>query len=366
MYHRVTRGSGVLISFSRLQTLKRVHFITYYFVFLQVLRGFLERNVSRRLGAKKTTMFEIGGATAVKQHPFFAGIDWGKLITLQLDPPLKPDLSSATDTSNFSTEFLEMALPRSLSHESLLSHAESLEQPGDLGDKMFRGFSFVADSFIENANWQSGEEGDGFIFMEGNGESNATGKGAASNDEVSGQKKKVKGKRIRHKKGKAKDASSVDVTEENNSVTPTAKRDGDGPPSSLAVAPRNASVSVVPGRPKLPSREGEDLFVRQPVVGAESKPSALAAMLADQTKGSSSSQPMPRGKGRPNVWGARELPAPAPVPTPAGPPRGQTQRSFTRSALHVSDAERRLPGGVTGALPGYRGQGNTFVWKRPV
>lgn len=328
--------------------------------------------MSRRLGAKKTTMFEIGGATAVKQHPFFAGIDWAKLVALQLDPPLKPDISSATDTSNFSTEFLEMALPRSLSHESLLSQAESLElQPGDQGDKMFRGFSFVADSFIESADWQSGDEGDGFIFTEGNRKSNATGEGTSPTGEMSGQKKKVKGKRIRHKKGKAKDASSVHVDpEENESVTATAKRDGDGAPSPLLGAPRSASVAVVLGRPKLPPREGENLFVRQPVVGAESKPSALAAMLADQTRGGSSSQPVPRRTGRSNVWGSRELPAPAPVPTPAGPPRGQTQRSFIRSAqrgtLHVSDTERRLPGGVTDALPGYRGQGDTFVWKRPV
>jgi hypothetical protein len=35
------------------------------------LRSLLERNVENRLGARKSTMFHIGGVSEIKAHPFF-------------------------------------------------------------------------------------------------------------------------------------------------------------------------------------------------------------------------------------------------------------------------------------------------------
>ena len=264
-------------------------------------------------------MFDIGGATAVKHHPFFEGVDWAKLLALQVEPPLKPELASTTDTSNFAEEFVGMALPRSLSHESLLSHGGNLEAPSvdEIGG-MFRGFSFVADSFIEERDWQRGHD-QGFRFVHGEGDEPKA--GAAGADGVA---KKVKGKRVR-KKGKGKKVEGA-ATRENKD------------------APTTAAGSV----DQSPTEESAPIFVREPVEELKPKPSTLAAMLKAQQKDGTLSAPnsVP-SKPRQNVWGVTELPAPAPVPTPVTP--GLTRRS---------KPER--------TLPGHRQGNGAFVWKRPV
>lgn len=293
----------------------------------QVLRGFLERNVSRRLGAKKTTMFDIGGATAVKHHPFFEGIDWAKLIALQVEPPLKPDLVSTTDTSNFAEEFVGMALPRSLSHESLVSHAESIEPPSVAEvEGMFRGFSFVADSFIEEHDWDRGQ--DSFRFVHGGGD----GPSAGGVGVDAAPPKKVKGKRIR-KKGKAKGMQAAETAQQGAIPITDTRRVDQGTQED--------------GRKSMPGSV-PSVFVREPVEEVQPKPSTLAAMLKAQQQQhttlptSNAAPPKPR----PNVWGVSSLPAPAPVPTP--------------SAGGAPAPQRRLPGHRSA-------EGNgTFVWKRPV
>jgi len=47
------------------------------------MRGLLERNVQKRLGGQKSSMFEIGGVAALKQHKFFRTIDWHLLVKKQ-------------------------------------------------------------------------------------------------------------------------------------------------------------------------------------------------------------------------------------------------------------------------------------------
>lgn len=336
----------------------------------QVLRGFLERNVSRRLGAKKTTMFDIGGATAVKHHAFFEGIDWAKLIALQVEPPLKPELISNTDTSNFSAEFVDMALPRSLSQESMMSHGGTLGPPGaDAVKGMFRGFSFVADTFIDEENWQQGE-GECFSYMPGgqDGPDASAARAGGAFAQLTPQKK-VKGKRIR-KKGKAKEMP-VGVPIEAAPATivgasESGSRGGTPPLSAAASAANEKDVPVVCGRRAPQTQTWKDVFVREPVSGAESKPSALAAMLAEQKQKAPSTHQLVSSINRPerpNVWGASNLPAPAPVPTPAGPPRAQGRSA---AASSTSKSGRRIPAKELEPLPGRHEQGSTFVWKRPV
>lgn len=281
-------------------------------------------------------MFDIGGATAVKHHPFFEGIDWAKLVALQVEPPLKPELTSQTDTSNFSAEFVDMTLPRSLSRESLLSHAASLEPPGeDEAGEMFRGFSFVADSFIDERDRQDGQE-NGFSFFEDGNDGPHAGVARVGGDPP----KKVKGKRIRKKKVKGVQATATIDGASTTDTSGVERVDGD----------RGATLSR--GDVRTP------LFVREPVGEVESKPSTLAAMLMTQQKDKSLRAPNvdPPRPQRPNVWGASSLPAPAPVPTPG-----------RYSAEGGSSTGRRLPPQDVKGLPGHRANGsNTFVWKRPV
>lgn len=71
-----------------------------------LLRGLLERNVERRLGSGKSTMFETKGSAAIRQHPFFTGMDWRAVENGLVQPPVAvhaPD--GELDTSYFAEEF---------------------------------------------------------------------------------------------------------------------------------------------------------------------------------------------------------------------------------------------------------------------
>lgn len=62
-----------------------------------LLQGLLIRDPKKRLG--------INGASEIKSHPFFAQIDWKRLMAKKYAAPFKPAVESATDTSNFDQEF---------------------------------------------------------------------------------------------------------------------------------------------------------------------------------------------------------------------------------------------------------------------
>ncbi len=134
----------------------------------QIMRGLLERNVNKRLGATKSTMFEVGGVKVLKNHPFFVDIDWKDLLSKSIPPPFMPNLSGGPmDTSNFCPDFLNMAIPRSLGEDSIASSTTTSGTCGDgersiacdtsrrgtvpiddRGQKdIFRGFSYVVDDF---------------------------------------------------------------------------------------------------------------------------------------------------------------------------------------------------------------------------
>ena len=95
-----------------------------------VLKGFLERNVEKRLGCGKSSMFQIRGIGAIKRHRFFAvhGIDgkWEALLAKDVEPPLRPVLEDAEDTSNFD-KYLTDA-PCTLSRMSSTSPTHELKR----------------------------------------------------------------------------------------------------------------------------------------------------------------------------------------------------------------------------------------------
>lgn len=52
-----------------------------------------------------------GGVLEIKQHPFFASIDWKLLERKGIDAPFKPNITNgATDVSNFEEAFTNMQL----------------------------------------------------------------------------------------------------------------------------------------------------------------------------------------------------------------------------------------------------------------
>ncbi|TMW63141.1 hypothetical protein Poli38472_002082 [Pythium oligandrum] len=103
-----------------------------------LLKSLLERNVSKRLGGGKSTMFVVRGVQALKNHPFFKKIDWPAMEKLQVPPPLIPRVMGDTDTSNIDVKFTRMT------PGDLLCDAVEAEI-----DDQFRGFSFYGfDSLV--------------------------------------------------------------------------------------------------------------------------------------------------------------------------------------------------------------------------
>ncbi|KAF9057362.1 kinase-like domain-containing protein [Panaeolus papilionaceus] len=62
------------------------------------VKGLLNRNPKHRLGA-------LRDAGELKEHPFFASIDWKALSLKQVTPPFKPVVESDESTNNFDPEF---------------------------------------------------------------------------------------------------------------------------------------------------------------------------------------------------------------------------------------------------------------------
>ncbi|EEB09032.1 AGC/AKT protein kinase Gad8 [Schizosaccharomyces japonicus yFS275] len=99
-----------------------------------LLRRLLERSPEKRLGS--------GGAAEIKNHPFFADIDWKKLVAKKLQPPFKPHVESESDTSNFDSQFTSEPALDSVVPDSHLS--ETLQQK-------FANWSYQRPSTIESS-----------------------------------------------------------------------------------------------------------------------------------------------------------------------------------------------------------------------
>ena len=80
---------------------KRIEMKQYFSVEAKsLLSNLLERDPSKRLGSSMEDALEI------KRHPWFAKIDWDKLMAKTVPPPFKPYDSSPEDTRNIDKMFL--------------------------------------------------------------------------------------------------------------------------------------------------------------------------------------------------------------------------------------------------------------------
>jgi serine/threonine protein kinase len=81
----------------------------------QFVKALLNRNPKHRLGATRD-------AAELKEHPFFAGIDWTALAQRRVEPPFKPTVESDESVECFDTEFTSAdvaAFGLDSDHESL-------------------------------------------------------------------------------------------------------------------------------------------------------------------------------------------------------------------------------------------------------
>ncbi|TKR93250.1 hypothetical protein L596_007744 [Steinernema carpocapsae] len=95
-----------------------------------LLRALFKRNPANRLGNGPNGIEEI------KKHPFFASIDWKRLLAREISPPFKPTVSNTDDTFYFDSEFTKKT-PRD----------SPALPPSATAHDVFRGFSFVAPNF---------------------------------------------------------------------------------------------------------------------------------------------------------------------------------------------------------------------------
>ena len=96
---------------------------------VSILQKLLTREPEMRLGSGPTDAQEI------MSHAFFRNINWDDIYHKRVPAPFIPTITSATDTSNFDTEFTSVT-PVLTPVQSVLSQAMQEE---------FRGFSYSAD-----------------------------------------------------------------------------------------------------------------------------------------------------------------------------------------------------------------------------
>ncbi|XP_075807276.1 ribosomal protein S6 kinase alpha-2 isoform X2 [Microtus pennsylvanicus] len=102
-----------------------------------LLRALFKRNPCNRLGAG------IDGVEEIKRHPFFVTIDWNKLYRKEIKPPFKPAVGRPEDTFHFDPEFTARTPTDSPG-----------VPPSANAHHLFRGFSFVASSLVQEPSQQ--------------------------------------------------------------------------------------------------------------------------------------------------------------------------------------------------------------------
>ncbi|XP_076764452.1 ribosomal protein S6 kinase beta-1 isoform X1 [Xylocopa sonorina] len=98
-----------------------------------LIQKLLKRQVSQRLGSGPDD------AEQIINHNFFKHINWQDVISRKLEPPFKPSIKSADDTSQFDEQFTA-TVPVDSPVESTLSESANM---------IFQGFTYVAPSVLE-------------------------------------------------------------------------------------------------------------------------------------------------------------------------------------------------------------------------
>lgn len=97
-----------------------------------LVRRLMEKNPQKRLGAR--------GVQEIKNHKFFKGLNWDDLAKKKIAAPFKPQIRDPMDVSNFSEDFTRMPA------------TESPAVAPEMGNKLFKGYSYVAPSIIFTEN----------------------------------------------------------------------------------------------------------------------------------------------------------------------------------------------------------------------
>jgi serine/threonine-protein kinase Psk1 len=112
-----------------------------------LLTRLLRKEPKKRLGANMPKDLQT-----IKNHRFFRKINWKKLESRELAPPIQPLITDPELAENFSNEFTDLALSPAASRKSnpLIDGFEPMDGEQD----PFGGFSFVASqSLLDSGDW---------------------------------------------------------------------------------------------------------------------------------------------------------------------------------------------------------------------
>lgn len=90
---------------------------------VSVLQKLLTREPELRLGSGPTDAQEI------MSHSFFRNINWDDVRDKKVPPPFQPQITSATDTSNFDSEFTSVTPVLTPVQSGIPSHPEAPSEP---------------------------------------------------------------------------------------------------------------------------------------------------------------------------------------------------------------------------------------------
>lgn len=87
---------------------------------VSILQKLLTREPDQRLGSGPTD------AQEVMSQPFFRNINWDDIYHKRVQPPFLPQIKSATDTSNFDSEFTSVTPVLTPVQSGMLNHSPSI------------------------------------------------------------------------------------------------------------------------------------------------------------------------------------------------------------------------------------------------
>ena len=107
-----------------------------------IIQGLLKRTIDKRLGCGDD------GVTAIKNHAFFANVNWQKVAERRMKAPWVPPLTSERDVSMFDTQFTSEGVcdsPSSTGRRTATGNGEEEEKERVKG---FEGFSYTRSPYM--------------------------------------------------------------------------------------------------------------------------------------------------------------------------------------------------------------------------
>jgi serine/threonine protein kinase len=109
-----------------------------------LLTQLLKRDPEERAGFESTDV--------IKNHAYYASIDWGKLYNKELDPPFKPRVRGDSDVSNVDAAFRNMPAAVTPTPAGAKLLAQTVEED-EKNAANFGGFTFVTENVLDGVRY---------------------------------------------------------------------------------------------------------------------------------------------------------------------------------------------------------------------